>query len=253
MKTLQRYFINHSQINDGYVTLTDDAAKHIRRVMRMTTGDKVICCTDGGQCYLSELTSLTEDSVQGRIISQENKQVELPIHVTIAQGLPKGDKLELVIQKGTELGAFSFLPFEAERSVVKWDSKKAGKKVERWNKIAMEAAEQSHRQILPKVRDVQKFTELLKQFEGYNYVLVAYEEAAKNDEKSHFFSILEKVKHGDSLLFVFGPEGGFSDREIEEMTQVGAIPCGLGPRILRSETAPLYGLSAISYHLELMG
>lgn len=250
--SVQRYFINKAQMKDGFILLTDDAAKHIRRVMRMNAGDRVVCCTEDGHCYLSELTNFIDENVQAKIIAVENNQVELPVEVTIAHGLPKGDKLELVIQKGTELGAVAFLPFQAERSVVKLDDKKAVKKVERWNKIAQEAAEQSHRQILPQVKDVQKFPDLISSFQEYNYVLVAYEEAAKNDEKSHLYSILDKMKHGESLLFIFGPEGGFSDREIESMTAAGALPCGLGPRILRSETAPLYGLSAISYHFELM-
>ncbi|MDQ0254346.1 16S rRNA (uracil1498-N3)-methyltransferase [Evansella vedderi] len=249
---MQRYFLNKSQFHEEYVMITGDVIKHIRRVMRMNEGDRIICCSEEGTCYICELSDVSDEQIQATILSEEKSVVELPIKVTIAHGLPKGDKLELVIQKGTELGANAFIPFEAERSVVKWDAKKAGKKVERWSKIAQEAAEQSHRQVCPNVWDVVKFPLLLEKFNQFDTVLVAYEEAAKNDEKSHLVSELNKMNEGESLLFLFGPEGGFSDREIDLMKENGAVPCGLGPRILRSETAPLYGLSAISYHFELL-
>lgn len=249
---MQRYFLDNQHFHDGYVNITGDDAKHIVRVMRMKIGDKIICCEKAGSCYLSQISNIADDLVTAKIISQEDKSVELPIHVTISQGLPKGDKFELVIQKGTELGAASFIPFEAERSVVKFNEKKGEKKIERWNKIAKEAAEQSHRQILPMVTPVHRFQELLKILTDFDYVLVAYEEAAKNDEKSYFHSVLEKMKDGEKLLFIFGPEGGFSHREIELLKEHGAVICGLGPRIMRTETAPLYCLGAISYHFELM-
>ncbi|MFA9558788.1 16S rRNA (uracil(1498)-N(3))-methyltransferase [Evansella sp. AB-rgal1] len=250
---MQRYFLEKEHFHSDYVMITDEAAKHIRRVMRMKTGDTVVCCDEDGQCFISEIVDLQEDYVKASILLREEKKVELPVSVTIAHGLPKADKFELVIQKATELGAASFIPFPGERSVVKWEEKKADKKVERWNKIAKEAAEQAHRQIVPSVKSVMKTEELCKQFANYTYVLVAYEEAAKNDEKSQLFSVLSRMKQGNTLLFLFGPEGGFSDREIKLFQEHGAIICGLGPRILRSETAPLYSLAAISYHLELLG
>ena len=250
---MQRYFLKDDLFHEGHVMITDEEARHIQRVMRMEPGDSVICCSQQGACYVCNLSEFTEGYIKAEIKSQEERTVELPVKVTIAHGLPKGDKFELVIQKGTELGASSFIPFEAERSIVKWDPKKATKKIDRWNKIAKEAAEQSHRQALPEVGDVHSLTQLLKLFNKYSYVLAAYEEAAKSDEKSSFNKVLTQMKPEDTLLFITGPEGGFSDREINIMKQNGAIACGLGPRILRSETAPLYGLSAISYHFELLG
>ncbi|ADU29854.1 16S rRNA (uracil(1498)-N(3))-methyltransferase [Evansella cellulosilytica] len=250
---MQRYFINPQMFHEDHVVISGDDAKHISRVMRMEQGDNIICCTTSGVCYECVISEMKDSYIYATIEKQESKSVELPVNVTIGHGLPKGDKFEWVIQKGTELGAKNFLPFEAERSIVKLDKKKADKKIDRWNKIAKEAAEQSHRQQLPKVMEVQRFSQLLDHVDGYSYVLVAYEEAAKNDEKSQLFSVLQEVKKGESILFLFGPEGGFSDREINELTKKGALICGLGPRILRSETAPLYGLTAISYHLELLG
>ncbi|UCZ54489.1 16S rRNA (uracil(1498)-N(3))-methyltransferase [Bacillus shivajii] len=250
---MQRYFLEPSHFYSDYVMITGEEQKHIRRVMRMETGDTIVCCALDGKCYTCELSEFTDEHVKAVIVEEETVTKELPIEVSIAHGLPKGDKLELVLQKGTELGAFHFLPFEAERSIVKWDEKKAKKKIERWNKITKEAAEQSHRQKMPKVHSVDRFQNLVYTFKNYTYVLVAYEEAAKSDEKSRFFSVLNNMKAGDNLLLLIGPEGGFSDREIQTMQEHGAITCGFGPRILRSETAPLYGLAAISYHFELLG
>ncbi|MBU9722512.1 MULTISPECIES: 16S rRNA (uracil(1498)-N(3))-methyltransferase [Bacillaceae] len=250
---MQRYFLSKDHFSGENIYITGEDAKHIRRVMRMEVGYKIVCCDDAGNCFLSEIVDFPQENVKAKILHSEEKQVELPIHVTVAHGLPKADKFELVIQKGTELGATSFVPFEAERSVVKWDRKKAVKKVERWNKIAKEGAEQSHRHVVPEVNDVSSFNQLLDRFDAFDFVLVAYEEAAKSDEKSRFYSILSKMKAGEKLLLIVGPEGGFSDREIEKMDERGATICGFGPRILRSETAPLYGLAAISYHFELLG
>ncbi|MBU9713957.1 16S rRNA (uracil(1498)-N(3))-methyltransferase [Evansella tamaricis] len=250
---MQRYFLNNTSFRDGHVFIHGEDAKHIRRVMRMEIGFTITCCDENGRCFSCEITGFPEDNVKAKVLQQEEKVVELPVHISIAHGLPKGEKLELVIQKGTELGAAEFIPFEAERSIVKWDRKKAGKKVERWSKIAKEASEQSHRQRVPIVTNVLTAKQLLERFEEYDHVLVAYEEAAKNDEKSRFFSVINKMNEGESLLLIVGPEGGFSDREITSFIERGAIICGFGPRILRSETAPLYGLAAISYHFELLG
>ncbi|MGJ9381687.1 16S rRNA (uracil(1498)-N(3))-methyltransferase [Salipaludibacillus sp. CF4.18] len=250
---MQRYFLKKSQFEDDYVMIENEDAKHISRVMRMNPEDTVICCDEEGSCYLCELTETAPDLVKAKVVEELNKDAEMPVKVSIAHGLPKSDKLELVIQKGTELGAHSFIPFQADRSIVKVDSKKQAKKLERWEKIAKEAAEQSHRNYVPKVHRVHLLNDLLKTFHHFSSVIVAYEEDAKDDEKSRFRQVLQRTKAGDSLLLVVGPEGGFSDREIEKMKEAGAISCALGPRILRSETAPLYGLAAISYHFELLG
>lgn len=250
---MQRYFLENNQFDAKYVMIVDDDAKHMSRVMRMVSDDKIICCNEDGACYICALTEVTPDLVKARILHSLDRNVELPVNVSIAHGLPKNDKLELVIQKGTELGAYSFIPFQAERSIVKLEPKKQEKKQQRWRKIAKEAAEQSHRSFVPEIKSIHSLNELTKSFHRYSAVIIAYEEDAKDDEKSRFHHILKQTVAGDTLLLVVGPEGGFSDREIELMKAAGAISCALGPRILRSETAPLYGLAAISYHFELLG
>ncbi|WP_026689191.1 16S rRNA (uracil(1498)-N(3))-methyltransferase [Alteribacter aurantiacus] len=249
---MQRYFLEDTQFDDNYVIIAGDDAKHIQKVMRMNEGDNVICCNQSGDCFLSAIEEMTLTEVRASIQQIEERSSEMPVHVTIACGLTKADKLEWVIQKGTEMGAFSYIPFEADRSVVKLDPKKAVKKQDRWNKIAKEAAEQSHRQRIPFVYKPESFKQLTSRIEAFDHVLVAYEEEARNDEKSRLVDTLAKVEEKDTILLIVGPEGGFSDREIEGFIQAGAHPCALGPRILRAETAPLYALSAISYHIELL-
>ncbi|WP_416827279.1 16S rRNA (uracil(1498)-N(3))-methyltransferase [Ectobacillus polymachus] len=245
---MQRYFVNH--IEDETFFIDCDDAHHILRVMRMGVGDHLYCCT-GGNTALCTISEITNTSVKATVVQWIEEKKELPIRVTIASGLPKGDKLELVFQKGTELGASAFLPFIASRSIVKWDTKKGEKKLERWVKIVKEAAEQSHRATIPSVYEPVSFHQLLSFSKKYDVCIVAYEEDAKQGEKSNFAKALDSLKQGQSLLIVFGPEGGLTEEEVQQLIENGFISCGLGPRILRTETAPLYSLSAVSYHFEL--
>ncbi|TMW73866.1 16S rRNA (uracil(1498)-N(3))-methyltransferase [Alteribacter natronophilus] len=248
---MQRYFLDDAQFQHDGVIMTGDEAKHTAKVMRMSEGDEVVCCNRSGTCFRVRLTSVSAERTEGTVLEREARSAELPVHVTIACGLPKADKLELVIQKGTELGAAEFIPFEAERSVVKLNAGKVQKKLERWTKIAQEAAEQSHRSRVPSVREVMTFKQLVSLVSEYDSVVAAYEEEARNDEKSRLSQVLNETDPGSRILVIAGPEGGFSDREIEDLTRAKAVSCALGPRILRAETAPLYALSAISYHFEL--
>ncbi|WP_246940493.1 16S rRNA (uracil(1498)-N(3))-methyltransferase [Bacillus pinisoli] len=250
---MQRYFVPSDQFTEHQVTILGDDAHHIQRVMRMNENDKVLCCNDQGQVCLCEITEFTNEGICLTIVEWLKESKELPIQVTIASGLPKGDKLELIIQKATELGAFKFVPFNAARSIVKWDEKKGDKKVERWQKIAKEAAEQSHRNIVPTISKPSSIEELIKISERYDVKVVAFEEEAKQGEQTQFAKMMNEMQPGSSLITVYGPEGGLTDKEVNQLKQHGFISCGLGPRILRAETAPLYVLSAISYHFELQG
>lgn len=248
---MQRYFLNDDQSLEDTVSIDGEDARHIRKVMRMNVGDAIICCV-GGKCAECELVEWNEDKVIAKVVRQLDESPELPVVVTIAHGLPKGDKLEMVVQKGTELGAFSFVPFVAARSIVKWDSKKADKKGQRLQKIAKEAAEQSHRSQIPEVHAVKSFHQLIEMSSGYNIKIVAFEEEAKAGETAKLAAALKSANSGDSILALIGPEGGLTDEEVGLLEEHGFIPCGFGPRILRTETAPLYLLSAVSYHFELL-
>ncbi|MGL4522223.1 MAG: RsmE family RNA methyltransferase, partial [Bacilli bacterium] len=175
-----------------------------------------------------------------------------PVSVSIVHGLSKGDKWELVLQKGTELGGVQFIPYKAKRSVVKWDDKKGQSKVQRWEKIVKEASEQSHRVSIPTVCSPVTLKELLAQTSTYDIKLIAYEESAKSGEHTQLYQSLSKAQPGARIVAIFGPEGGLCETEVTELVANGWLRCGLGPRILRTETAPLYFLSAVSYHFEMM-
>jgi 16S rRNA (uracil1498-N3)-methyltransferase len=250
---MQRYFVPNTQFQGNELIIKGEDAHHIIRVMRMNAGNRIFCCNEQGKTSISEITNITNDVVHLHVVEWLEETKELPIRVGIASGLPKGDKLELILQKATELGAHQFVPFNAARSIVKWDEKKGDKKLERWNKIAKEAAEQSHRSIVPAIHKPCSFESLIQESKSYDYKIVAYEEAAKKGEQSHFANLLSKMEADQSLLVVFGPEGGLTDKEVERLSGNGFVSCGLGPRILRTETAPFYVLSAISYHFELQG
>ena len=247
---MQRYFIDHIDEKQQAKIVGDDV-HHISRVMRMNTGDKVICCDKSGKVAVCELIEITNETILANVVEWIENSNEIPVHVTIASGLPKGDKLEYVFQKGTELGASEFVPFIAARSIVKWDEKKGVKKVERWNKIAKEAAEQSHRSKVPSIHTPQNIKKLIEYSESYRYKIIAYEEEAKQGEKSILAEIFHRLEKNDSLFVVIGPEGGLTEQEVSLLQDHGFVACSLGPRILRTETAPLYVLSAVSYHFEL--
>lgn len=249
---MQRYFVNKSAINNRFVIEGEDF-HHIKKVMRMGIGDRIICVDPIGKTAICKIAEITDEHTAAEVVEWKEEISELPIRVTIASGLPKGDKLEWIIQKGTELGAYEFMPFTAARSVVKWDDKKAAKKLERWQKIAKEAAEQSHRSLCPDVLSPVDFKVLLQASKNYDYKLAAYEEESRSGELSRFSATLKRMKKGESLLLLFGPEGGLAESEIQQLMENQFDVCGLGPRILRTETAPLYTLAAISYHFELMG
>lgn len=249
MTTLQRYFLEKSFNQEGNAQITGDDSKHIQRVMRMAIGDQIVVVSNG-EAFISRITKLESDFTS---IHREEGPLpgnEMPVRVTIACGLPKGDKLDFIVQKGTELGMHSFIPYKAERSIVKWDDKRGSKKVERLRKIAKEAAEQCHRTVIPHVEDPFTLQELLQVESTYDVLLFADEEDAKSDKPHRIADHLKNVNPEQTVLVVFGPEGGLSRSEAEAFRAAGFMSTSLGPRILRTETAPLYLLSAMSSKFE---
>ncbi|MFC0473449.1 16S rRNA (uracil(1498)-N(3))-methyltransferase [Halalkalibacter kiskunsagensis] len=249
---MQRYFVAKEQMTEQQVQIIGDDVKHILRVMRMDVGDEIICSDNDSRTVRCCISSKADNEIIADILEKLRPDTELPVQVTIAQGLPKGDKLELIVQKGTELGASGFLPYVAVRSIVKWDQKKASKKLERLGKIAKEAAEQSYRERIPVIHNICSLAQLKKELSSYDTVILAYEETAKSREQAQLGKALTALSSGGSILIIIGPEGGITEDEFKQLTEAGAIACGFGPRILRTETASLYALSAISYHFELM-
>ncbi|ASK63148.1 16S rRNA (uracil(1498)-N(3))-methyltransferase [Virgibacillus phasianinus] len=250
---MQRYFVPEDNWQDDRLTITGDDAHHIIRVMRGEIGDELICNHPSGFAVLGEVMALEQQEVAVFIKSKLEEKVELPVYVTIAHGLPKGDKLEYVLQKGTELGASAFIPFKADRSIVKWDGKKASKKMARFAKIVKEASEQSHRNRIPQVSSIMGIEELIAETMDYDVKIFAYEEEAKTDQFVSFSKIVSKLRMNQQIVVCIGPEGGFSDKEVTLLKKNDFHSVRLGPRILRTETAPLYVLASISYQLEELG
>jgi 16S rRNA (uracil1498-N3)-methyltransferase len=248
---MQQYFSDLTTPEVGATFTLDEAASHhLFNVMRGKPGLKVNVVFADKRVALAEVLSENTDH-ELRVLEVFDKNTELPIDVTIAAGFPKGDKLEFITEKVTELGASAIWAYPGKWSVAKWDGKKLAKKQERLTKIAQAAAEQSKRIVIPEVQLFENFGDFKARLADFDRVLVAYEESAKQGEVATLVSTLSEIKAGAKLLVIFGPEGGIAPEEIAIYEAAGAKLAGLGPRILRAETAPLYALSAISYQLEM--
>lgn len=253
---MQRYFIT-TVITDLQqpVKLSVEQSHHALHVMRMKMDDTVQLVDSQGRVFAACLSEATDKSAGFKITAALDINTELPVTATIFIGLPKGDKLELITQKTTELGVHHIVPVQMQRSVTKWEPKKQGKKVERLQKIAQQAAEQSQRNLVPQVAELHHFSELVNRLSEFDVVCIADEEAAKAGESSQLAQIYQQLQPGQQIAYIFGPEGGLDRSEIDKLLAAAGAhvwQCALGPRILRAETAPLYALSSLSYALELV-
>lgn len=253
---MQRYFVEPEQMADHEVRLTGEDARHLATVMRAKPGDEFIACDGTGRDVLAKVASVAKDAVTANVVRPLDGNAEMAWRVTVAQSLPKGDKLETVIQKGTEAGAYAFQPFLSRRTVVLYDERKEAKRLDRWRKIAKEAAEQSHRSIVPEIRAVCGWKELIKKFADFDLVLLCYEEEGRSG-----IGLKEALAPwrgtaaaaAPNVLLVVGPEGGFAPEEAKEAAEAGAVAAGLGKRILRTETAALYALACLAYESGELG
>ncbi|KIS03491.1 16S rRNA (uracil(1498)-N(3))-methyltransferase [Paucilactobacillus wasatchensis] len=248
---MQRYFLTTKQTVAQPFKLDQATAHHLVTVLRAEVGTQAEFVLPNQQVYLGHISALNlpnVDVVLDRLLTQNS---ELPIEITIACGLPKGEKAQLIVQKATELGVHQVIFFATERSIAKWPSTKRERKITRLQQIAQSAAEQSHRNIVPVVSYQDSLTAVLTATTIMNKRIVAWEEAAKQNEQSSLAAAFSQLRAGDSLLVIFGPEGGLTQSEVEQMKRASVTVAGLGPRILRTETAPLYLLAAASYYFEL--
>lgn len=245
---MQRYFVNANPAQE--IVLPADTAHHLVTVMRATVGTQVELVLNDHQAYLAAIVSEAPQT-KVKIVKRLAANSELPVAVTLACGLPKTkEKPELIVQKATELGANQVVFFEAARSISHWQGNKKDRKLARLQKIAVSAAEQSHRNKVPSIHYCASLKELLATFPATRRI-VAWEESAKQGETSALAQQFKALKTGDTIMAIFGPEGGLTTDEIAAMNDNGVVAAGLGPRILRTETAPLYFMAALSYALEL--
>lgn len=247
---MYQFFVDPAQIyiSDKRVIITGEDVNHIKNVLRMRAGEE-ISVSNGldGREYRCGILSLGEEEILCELRFMKEDRVELPSQVYLFQGLPKADKMELIIQKAVELGVRQVIPVAASRCVVKLDDKKAAAKRARWQGIARAAAKQSKRAIIPEVTEVSSFSDAVREASMMDVALIPYELA---EDMSRTKEIMENLKPGTSVAVFIGPEGGFSEGEISLAAENGIRPITLGKRILRTETAGLAVLSWIMYQLE---
>lgn len=240
------FFAKEAPDTTGRFYITGSDFNHIRNVLRMKKGDEILVSFEG-KSRLCELEDFEGESVSALIIDDDYQDTELPVSIHLFQGLPKADKMELIIQKCTELGVSEITPTEMSRCVVKLEDKKKKSKTERWQSIAESAAKQSKRSVIPTVNTPLPFKELMKKVSDFDLFLVPYEneEGMKATKKA-----LEEIKAGGKIGILIGPEGGFDEKEIEEATKSGGKIISLGKRILRTETAAITALSMCMLYCE---
>ena len=245
---MYQFFVEPTQIQDKKIIITGKDFNHIKNVLRMKPGEE-LSVSNGidGKEYRGIIEEFSEDEVICTLAFVKEDGVELPSKVYLYQGLPKADKMELIIQKAVELGVYEIIPVATKRAVVKLDEKKSKSKIARWQAISEAAAKQSKRAIVPNVAEVLSFKEALKDCQKADIKVIPYELAEGMDKTKE---IISSLKPGQDVAIFIGPEGGFDDGEIENAIETGVVPVTLGKRILRTETAGFTILSWIMYQLE---
>lgn len=244
---MYHFFVRQEQIGPESITITGPDVNHIKNVLRMRPGEEVLISNGVDKDYLCRLETIAADSVTAAIVSVTEGGSELPARLYLFQGLPKGDKMELIIQKAVELGVYRVIPVETKRTVVKLDAKKEEARVRRWNAVAESAAKQSKRLIIPEVTRVMAFKEALHYAASFEKNIIPFEHAeGMADTKEYLNTILAGMSCG---IFI-GPEGGFEDSEVEAAKEAGVKPVTLGKRILRTETAGMAILAVLGFQLE---
>ena len=245
---MRRFFVTTEAIQGDTVVFDAELARHMGKVLRLSSGEQVTVSTGDGTAYLVQLDNFEKDSVTGHILERMENLQETELKVVLYQGMPKGDKLELIIQKCTELGVGAVVPVETSRSVVHLDSSKASKKLDRWQKIAQEASQQSKRVQVPMIGPYYNWKQLLKELEqAEGLTIVFWEDEQTQSLKALLRSQAEKPQR---INLVVGPEGGLSEEEVEQLRALGAVSASLGKRILRTETAGMAGISMIMYEFD---
>ncbi len=236
-KTVPRFFVE--SIEGDLLTVTGDHARHIGRSLRMRPGEELTLCDTRGTDCLCVVETVSDSAVLVKVLERRPSDTEPTVAVTLYQGYPKGDKLETVIEKAVELGVTRIVPVLTERSVARPDDKSAARKQERWQRRALEAAKQCGRGIIPQVEQLIPFSQLGARMSAHDTALFCYELGGIPLSKS-------PVTSGTADVGIFiGPEGGISHPEAQALTEAGAVAVTLGPRILRTETAPLAALTAV--------
>lgn len=240
---MPKFFVTKEQVKE-HIEIVGEDAKHIKTVLRKKEGEELIVCNGEGVDYVCSISCFEENKIIADIIDKQLCQAEPPVKIILFQGLPKADKMELIIQKCVELGIDTIVPVETERSIVKLN-KKEYKKIERWQKIAEAAAKQSGRGKIPQIGNVLTFEQALQYSKKLDKSIIPYEKEQKRNLKEFI-----KKFQGKSIGVFIGAEGGFSEQEIKKAIEHNVQPITLGKRILRTETAGMITVAILIYEIE---
>lgn len=244
---MHHFFTDPQNVYEKEIIITGNDVNHMKNVLRIKPGELVKISDGNGIEYECSVNRYESENAILNILNGFKSNSELSSKIYLFQGLPKSDKMELIIQKAAELGAYKVIPVTTKRAVVKLDPKKAAKKVERWNAISLSAAKQSGRSMIPEVEQVMSFSEALQYAKQMDLILFPYELA---EGMSVTKEIISTIKPNQKIGVFIGPEGGFEEEEVRKAEEIGAHPITLGKRILRTETAGLTVLSILMYQLE---
>lgn len=247
---MARFYVGKESIKDEIITIRGNDVSHIKNVLRLTPGEEIVVCDSDSTDYTSVIETIDNYEVTARITAERKNINESPVNIYLFQGLPKSDKMDLIIQKCTELGVSKIFPVITDRTVIKINSPSdEKKKLERWRRISLEASKQSCRGLIPTVENIIGFeNSILIAAKISDLSILAYE----NEENRKLKELLKNSKARTISIFI-GPEGGFEKDEVKAAEKMGIIPVKLGPRILRTETAGLAMLSAVMYELGDIG
>ena len=244
---MKRFFVEQLSPDEKIISITGKEFHHLKNVLRLNRGDEIIVFDGKGLEFSGKIESIGKHEARIAIEKQVESIKESGFEIILCQGLAKSEKMELIIQKATELGVSRILPFITNRVVPSLDATQIAQKTQRWRRIALEAAKQCRRSIVPRVEEPKTFTEILKGWDNY-LKIIPWEEEKKNSLKD----ILKKDRFSGCIVLI-GPEGGFSEVEVAEAKKAGFVPAMLGPRILRTETAAIGIVAIIQYELGDIG
>lgn len=244
---MYNFFVNENQKQNNCYFINGTDFNHIKNVLRMNIGDKFLV-SENGMSSLCEIESFESDTVIVKILQENYNDTNLPIKIYLFQGLPKGDKMELIIQKCVELGVYEIVPVQMSRCVVKIEEKKKKSKQERWQAISESAAKQSKCNKIPEIGEILTYKQALTKAKDLDLLLVPYESKNGMEDTKN---ALNEIKSGMSVGILIGPEGGFDENEIHEALEIGGKVISLGKRILRTETAAITSVSMCMLHAEM--
>ncbi len=246
---MSKFFVKTNQIKEPNIEILGADVNHIKNVLRKNIGEELeICNKENSNNYIAKIEKIENNCITCKIIKILTNTSEKNVQIHILQGLPKADKMELVIQKSVELGAYEITPIAMKRCIVKINAKDESKKIQRWQKISEVAAKQCGRNIVPKINNIKNIKEVCSIIKDYDIVLVAYEKEKENKLKTELQKIKDKTNV--KIAVIIGPEGGIEPEEVQQLQQNGAKVVTLGTRILRTETVALSIISNITYELE---